>query len=385
MNLKTITLLLLVLMMNLAEAGAQHSNYSPELWTVIENRWRESQPVVVVYTRSGEVVAGQQIHASSDSLFIYPCDGLPVGALWADDLKAVYINEIDSVLFQKGGNRLVRDKRSHTLEFPSTNARYSEPHVQLRKASVYEDSLIITPDLEMAISHSKVMNQTFRRKRVRYSTGVNYGRDVITNDIKSMLQGTSLPKSYESYGEHTNVEFLDLSVRVMDRLILGGSILTRTSFTNVYTYTYDEGDVYYNLDVSYREHKVYAEYAIVKTDRFFSRKFEVLAGAGLLIGLPEWRFNFSYYNYEDPENIEGGDLYYNYDDILLGAQIKGAFHYYFFPGLSLWTAIDFNLVQPFVISERELNVPDGVSPITIPQHELGFSSVRFKLGLSIYF
>ena len=210
---------------------------------------------------------------------------------------------------------------------------------------------------------------------------MSFGSDVITNDIKSMLQGTSLPQSYESYGGHTNVEFLDLSVRVMDRLILGGSLFTRTSYTNVYTYTYDEGDVYYNLDVDYREHKVYAEYAIVKTDRFFSRKFEVLAGAGLLIGQPEWRFYFHYYNYEDPENIED----YNYDDILLGVQIKGAFHYYFFPGLSLWTAIDINLVQPFVISEWELDVPDGVSPITVPQHELGFSSVRFKLGLSIYF
>ncbi len=385
MNLRTKALLFLALMMHVAEASAQQTGFSTEMWSVIEERWRESQPVIVVYTSSGEVIAGQQIHASSDSLFIYPGDGLPVGTQWVGELKIVGVNDIDSVLFQEGGNKLLRDKKADVMVFPSPNARYSKPHVQLRNGSVYKDSLLDPPDLEVAISQSKVMRKAFRRKRVRYSLGVNFGSDVITNDIKSMLQGTSLPKSYESYGGHINGEFLDLSFRVKDRLILGGSLFTRTSYTNVYTYTYDEGDVYYDLDVSYREHKVYAEYAIVKTDRFFSRKFEVLAGAGLLIGQPEWRFFFSYYSYEDPENIEGGYLYYNYEDILLGAQIKGAFHYYFFPGLSLWTAIDFNLVQPFVISERELDVPDGVSPITIPQHELGFSSVRFKLGLSIYF
>ena len=41
MNLKTITMLFLALGLHFAEIRAQQSDYSPELWTVIENRWRE--------------------------------------------------------------------------------------------------------------------------------------------------------------------------------------------------------------------------------------------------------------------------------------------------------------------------------------------------------
>lgn len=386
MNLKTTTLFLLTLCVLMAEVRAQQSGYSPELWTVIESRWRESQPVVVAYTRSGEVIAGQQIHASSDSLFIYPDDGLPVGTQWAENLEAVSVNEIDSVLFQEGGNRLIRDKKADAMVFPSPDARYSEAHVLLRNGSVYKDSLFDPPDLEVAISQSKVMRKAFRQKRIRYSLGVSFGRDVVSEDLANMLDGTSLSQSYESYGAYTNGEFLDFSFRVLDRLILGGSLVTRNSYTNVYGYSNDQvSDMNYNLNVDYREHKVYAEYALVKTDRFFSRRFEVLAGAGLLIGLPEWRMSLSYYNYEDPENIIWGDWYRNYDDLLLGMQLKAAFHYYFIPGFSIWTALDLNLIQPFVVPEQELSIPEFEESITLPEHKLDFSSVRFKLGLSIYF
>lgn len=386
MNLKTITLLLLTLCVLMREVRAQQSNYSPELWTVIENRWRESQPVVVVYTRSGEVVAGQQIYASSDSLFILPEDRLPVGTQWADDLRTVNVNEIDSVLFQEGGNKLGRDKKANVLVFPTLNARYSEPHVQLRNGSVYKDSLLDLPDLEVAISQSKVMRKAFRQKRIRYSMGVSFGSDVISNELQSMLEKSSLPQFYESYGGYINGEFLDLSFRVLDRLIIGGSLLTRTSYTNVYGNSNDQvSALSYNLNVDYREHKVYAEYAIVKTDRFFSRRFEVLAGTGLLIGLPEWNLGFNYYNFEDPEAYFDEYGHQNYEDILLGLQLKAAFHYYFFPGFSIWTAMDLNLTQPFVVPEQEFIILGIEEPIVLPEHKLGYSGIRFKLGLSIYF
>jgi len=386
MILKSITLILLALALFMGEIRAQQSDYSPKLWTVIENRWRESQPVIVVYSGSDEVFAGQQIHASSDSLFIYPGDGLPVGTQWVNDLDVVYVNEIDSVLFQEGGNKLTRNKRSKMLVFPSGNARYSAPHVRIREASVYEDSLYVPSDLDMAIKRSKVMKQAFRQKRFRYSLGVSFGRDVISENLDNMLDESSLPQSYDSYGAYTNGEFLDLSFRVLDRLILGGSLVTRNSYTNVYGHSNDQvSDFHYNLNVDYREHKVYAEYAIVKTDRFFSRRFEILAGSGLLIGLPEWRLGINYYNYEDPENVIFGDWYQNFDDLLWGMQLKAAFHYYFIPGFSIWTAIDLNLLQPFVVPELELSIPELEGSITLPEHELDFSSVRFKLGLSIYF
>jgi len=110
-----------------------------------------------------------------------------VGTQWADDLKTVYVYDIDSVLFQEGGNKLERDKKSNTLVFPSSNAPYSEPHVKLRKASVYVDSLIVPPDLEMAIIHSRVMKQAFRKKRVRYSVGVNLLCPIHTRAMVAMF------------------------------------------------------------------------------------------------------------------------------------------------------------------------------------------------------
>ena len=386
MNLKTIILLFLTLGMHMAESRAQQTDYSPELWRVIENRWRESQPVIVVYTRSGEVVAGQQIHASSDSLYIYPGDGLPVGTLWADDLEAVYINEIDSVLFQKGGNKLGRDKRSNTLVFPSTNARYSEPHIQLRKASVYEDSLIVPPDLVMAIIHSRVMKQAFRRKRIRYSFGVNFGSDVLISEIQKAIGESSLPYSYDSYGGNVNGEFLDFSIRFFDRLIIGGSLFSRSNHANVYGYSNNSVyDINYSYRVNYVEHRLYAEYALINTDRFYSRKFELIAGAGMLFGNPEWEFGYGYHNVMIPDYESDEYFSSDYSDKLLGLQLKGAFHYYFFPGLSIWTAIDLNLNQPFVVPEQELPTSGEQESIILPEHELGFSCVRFKLGLSIYF
>jgi len=386
MNRKTITMLLLTLGVFLAEIRAQQRDYSPELWIVIENRWRESQPVIVVYTRSGEVVAGQQIHASSDSLFIYPGDGLPVGTQWADGLKTVYVNEIDSVLFQEGGNKLGRDKRSNTLVFPPDNARISEPHIQLRKASVYEDSLIIPPDLEMAIDHSRVMKQAFRKKRIRYSFGVNFGSDVLLNEIQDAIGESSLPYSYDSYGGNVNGELLNLSFRFFDRLIIGGSLYSRKNYTDVNGYASNSAyDVSYLYHVDYLEHSLYAEYAILNTDRFYSRKFEVIAGAGLLLGNPNWNFGYSYYDIQNPDSESDGYFDYSHSDNLLGLQLKGAFHYYFFPGLSIWTAIDLNLNQPFVVPEQELPAPGEQDPIILPEHELAFSCVRFKLGLSIYF
>lgn len=384
--MRTLYLLSLILGVCMAGAKAQESVYSPQLWQVIEDRWRDSQPVIVAYTKSGEVVAGQQIHASSDSLYIYPNDGLPIGDQWAGDLIMIRSEEIDSVLFQAGGNRLIRDKRANTLIFPSSNAHHSKSYLKIREESVYEDSLVTATDLEVAIKRSKVMKKAFRKKRIRYSMGVSFGSDVVLNDIQKMLEESGLPQSYESYGGYVNGEFLDLSFRVTNRLILGGSVLTRNSYTSVYSSSYNQTeDIYYNLDVDYREHKIYAEYAIVKTDRFFSRRFEVLAGAGLLMGIPEWRFNFSYYNVEDLDNIFGGDYSSNYDDLILGLQLKGAFHYYFLPGVSIWTALDLNLTQPFVVPEQEILIPGIEEAKLLPEHELGFNSVRFKLGLSIYF
>ena len=47
--------------------------------------------------------------------------------------------------------------------------------------------------------------------------------------------------------------------------------------------------------------------------------------------------------------------------------------------------MDLNLTQTFVVPEQEFPIPGLEESIVLPEHELGFSEVRFKLGLSIYF
>ena len=382
--MKGITLLILTLLAG-TWLQAQESEYSPEKWAHIENRWLESQPVIMAYTRSGEVVSGQQIHASSDSLFILQDKGLPLGPDWQKYLISVHINDVIHILFQPGGNKMGRKKQSETLRFPPSSAAYSEPHMLLRNASVYVDSLYNPLRMDEAIAHSDLLRRAYRKKRFRYSFGVNFGGDVLTQEISKALGNSDLPQSYESYGGHVNGELLDFSVRFFDRLIVGASLNSRISHVSMYGYASDEqSSLDFDYHVDYRENRVYAEYAILNTDRYFSRKFEVIAGAGLLLASPEWRLSYSYYEYENPDYSYDPYRYYNRNEKLLGMQLKGAIHYYFFPGLSLWAALDLNLNQAFVVPEQELPTSEGQDPILLPEHELGFSCVRFKLGFSLY-
>lgn len=363
----------------------QSTEFTAEEWARIKLRWQESQPVVKAFTRSGEVVAGQQIHASGDSIYIYPGLGLPVGPHWQKGLVAVDVNEIERVLFQPGGNKLGRKRKAISMVFPPANAAYSEPHVELRNQSVYVDSLYHPPDLETAFGYSDVFNRAYRKKRLRLSFGASFGSDVLKQDILDVLGESDLPMTWDTWGHQANLELLDMAVRVTDRLILGGSLLSRLFYSSASGYYYDElREINYHYNVESREHRVYAEYAILNTDRYFLRKFEVIAGAGMLFSKPDWRFTYRYYNLEDPDNIYGDELYYYHSDRVLGVQLKGALHYYFFPGLSVWSALDLNLNQPFVVPQQELPLPGMEESFLLPEHELGFSGVRFKLGLSIY-
>ncbi|MEN8203417.1 MAG: hypothetical protein ABFS28_12535, partial [Bacteroidota bacterium] len=316
--MKRFTLLCLTLL-TFAWLQGQESEFSDEKWTHIEQRWNQSQPVVIVYTRSDGVISGQQIHATPDSLFILQDKGLPVGPDWQKGLVSVYVNEIDHVLFQAGGNKLWRKKKAAALKFPSSNPAYSEPHMRLRNSSVYVDTLYNPPDLNEAFVHSDVLRRAFRKKRFRYSFGVSFGSNVVGEEIQKAIDQTALPHSYGNWGEYTNMEILDLSVRFFDRLILGASLFSRRSSTYISDYSYNEiREMNYDYMVEYVENRIYAEYAILNIDRYFYRKFEVIAGAGLLLAKPEWRLSYSYYDVQNPDYEADPNLYLINSDKLLG-------------------------------------------------------------------
>jgi hypothetical protein len=364
---------------------AQLSEFSPDKWDHIEKRWLDSQPVVIVYTRSQHILSGQLIHASSDSVFIYPGTGLPVGPEWPSDLVSIHVKDINHVLLQTGGNKVWRKKRSKSLVFPSSNPAFSEPHIILHAGSVYEDSLYKPDVLEEAFAFSHVLRQAYPKKRFRYSIGANFGGDVVMDEIRKAMDESGLPGPDYDWSNNNTLEFLDFSVRLTNRLFLGASLLSRNTNSHVSGYAYNEvWDIGYDYHLDYREHRIYTEYTLLSPDRYFYRKFEVIAGAGLLLARPEWGMGYNYWDVQNPDYDADPYQYFSHSANLLGLQLKTAFHYYLFPGLSIWSALDVNLNQPFVVPEQELPTTPDLDPILLPEHELGFSSVRFKLGLSLY-
>jgi len=364
-----------------------HFGFDKQDWTAIESRWMECQPATIAYLKSGEIVSGQQIFTNEDSIYLYPFTGLPIGPQWKGHLIVIHVNDIDSLLFQKGGNKMTRSKQAESYLFPVPDARFSEPHLLLRKESVYSDTLVYPHQLDRAIKYSTVLRHAFPQKRIRISFGLGFGGDVVTEDILEMLGGTSLPYPHDSYGgSNVSAELLDLSVRFRDRIIVGGQLLARQIESGVYSYSYNSmREVNYSYSLNFREHRIYGEYAILHTDRYFLRRFEVLAGVGLLISKPEIRFSYSHYNTEDFDNVYGGNWYYNYEDLLLGAQLKATIHYYIIRGLSIWTGLEANLYPTFIVPAQEISVSGIEDTILLPEHGLNFSCVRFKLGISLYF
>jgi len=143
-------------------------------------------------------------------------------------------------------------------------------------------------------------------------------------------------------------------------------------------------DMNYDCLIDFTEHRIYTEYAFIHVDRYFTKKYELLAGAGYLMGRPEWSCSYYFNDYTDPDNWIYDNAYHFQEDNLHGVQLRSAFHYYLFPGFSLWTGLEANLFKPWTIETVEFPTSDPGINISFEEHTLNFSSVRFKFGVSIY-
>ncbi len=141
----------------------------------------------------------------------------------------------------------------------------------------------------------------------------------------------------------------------------------------------------FNYGINLTENRLYAEVALFHVDRYLTRPFEVLVGAGLLLSNADWDLNYNYANLEDPDNIIGDYIYTSQNYQFQGLQLRSAFHYYFFSGLSCFAGFEANLYPSFTVSSLELPSPVIGETIVMPEHQLNFTSVRVKLGVSIYF
>jgi hypothetical protein len=351
----------------------------------INKRWIRSQPAIIVMMNSGDHLSGQPIRISRDTLYIYPSQDFPVGPKWAGAIRTVPLNLVDYVLLQKGGNALTHAHRAVRLQIPQTNRVYSPAFQSIRKACVYSDSLVLPRTMDEAFLHSKVLRQTFPDKHVRLSLGLGFEWDRVTGQAEKLLEQIPIPFTVEAYSNNVTVDLLDVSWRLMDRIIAGGQLAARTFQSSLYGYA-DLQNFYANYDIQvyYTEYRIYAEYAFFHVDRYFTRKYELVAGGGFLMGKPQWDIYYNYTFYTDPDNVISDEARFNQKGDLFGFQLRCAFHYYLFPGLSLWSGLEANLYPPWTIEATDLPTFIPEVPLHLQETRLNFSGIRFKLGVSIY-
>lgn len=381
-------LLLSAFSMNLAAQDPKASEGNSARQEQINNRWIESQPVIMVFSNDDYYIAGQPFHASIDTLYLYPSLGLPVGESLFQDLEKVAINEIDSVRLQKGGNLMTRSRSSRIYQIPKNNSKlyYTAPFQAVKTSAVYQDELVFPESIEDAFPHSKVMRQAFPKKHLRISFGVGFGGDRAIIDAQEGIESSQLSLPWGAYGQNVTVDILDISWRFMDRFIVGGRLLGRNYSGHVWGDFYDGQftDYHYSYDMKFVEKGFYGEYAFLYPNRFFARRIDLLAGAGLLMGKPEWSIYYYFFDATDQDNVVHDEVRHEQTDNIFGFQLRTAFHYYIFPGFSLWTGLEANLYAPWTIEAVDLPRTNPDVPLHLPEHSLDFSVVRFKLGIAIY-
>jgi len=377
----------LVITFNLELSGQRFVDpgFEEEEWASIRSRWIWAQPYIIVISGSGSQFSGQPLHASIDTLYILPAFDIPAGKEWTDHIEAVPFSVIDHILLQKGGNRVTRSHRATRLVL-SAGDKYFIPEFQaLRNASVYNDSLVRPQKLEEAFIHSRALRQAFPDKHLKVSTGIGFGKSRVQADAEQALEQSQLPHPYGSYGDGRILYQVDVSWRFWDRVIIGGDLFTNHFYFNILGDSYVNNEsVYYNYNINFYNYGVYAEYAFFHVNRYFTGKFELLAGAGFLMGKPDWSIHYNYDRVEEPDTYFSDYIDYAKEGNINGLQFRSAFHYYFFPGASIWTGAEVNLYRPWIVESVELSDTDPNVPLVLQEHTLSFSLVKLKFGVSIY-
>jgi len=366
--------------------GQEHgeSNFTPEQWSTIQQRWMRSQPVIMIVTDSGAQYSGQPVHTELDTLYLFPGTDCPVGADWYSKVQGVPFSDINHVLLQRGGNRFTRARRSVSLVVPRSDKLYTGPFQSIRVASVYSDSLVQPSNLEDAFPHSKVLRQVFPKKHLRISFGIGLGGHNVIEDAEKALGDSHFPDPYY-YQDRLSLDFLDVSWRFWDHYIVGGQLAARNFTYNLSGGSYGEDvDSYYNSQIYFSENRLYAEYVFFHIDRFFTHRYEAIVGGALLMGKPDWSMYYSYSEYTEPEIWIFNEKRVQLNDNLYGFQLRSTFHFYLFPGSSLWAGLEANFYKPWAIQAQEFPSSDQDTPILLQEHTLDFSGVRIKFGVSIY-
>jgi hypothetical protein len=361
------------------------SSFSEEKWTSIKHKWIRSQPAIIVYTDSSGLYSGLPIHAARDTLYLFPDTDFPIGVDWNSEILAIPFMDINHVLLQRGGNSLTRANRSDSIVVPQSDKFYTPQFQAIRNASVYPDSMVNPISLEEAFPYSKVMREVFPRKHLRISFGPGFGALGAAEDAQMALLNSSLPEPF-FYEDRVSLDLLDVSWRFWEHYIVGGQLSARIFSKSLGGYYYEQEalDINYDYQIKFSENRLYVEYVFFPVNRFFTHRFELMAGAGFLVGKPEWSMYYNYNDNTDPDIWISDEVRYELKNNIFGFQLRTAFHFYLFPGASLWAGMEANLYKPWIIETHELPTPDTNAPIVLEKHSLDFSGFRIKFGFSIY-
>ncbi|MDD2634745.1 MAG: hypothetical protein PHW82_04530 [Bacteroidales bacterium] len=398
-------------------------------WEKVNKRWSKLQPSIFIVTTSGDTVVGQLISISSESLTICTDKIIPFNDFIEGKTKQIAINNISSIIFTKEGYKrtglitgfiagggagvisglivgqgwtvipavllgtvgatggMFLGKRIQEIIKTSEISMDSDPQKiekylnRLQKHAIHPDNLIADKDLNHFAKHSKNISKVFPEKHLRISFGLSVGPNFVKSSLDDMLSATSLPPITKYRTDPLAVEFFDLAWRFSDKFIIGGQLSLNLGNYSYLFYDNHE-NLYYNNKIQNFESRIYFEYSPNPVTRLFTKKYEFLFGGGIVFANPSSKFIYSY----TPDIATGDNIQVTkqYEPNLLGVQLRSAFHYYIFPGFSVSAGIEGNIIQPLSIDSYQLPTSNPTEFITIPDYKLNFSTIRIKIGASIY-
>ena len=440
MNIKYLILFSIVFVVLYANLYSQNAviedsetasgEFTESEWKKIQKRWDKYQPRADIILLTGDTITGQLIYANENKIVLYPGNSIMLNTDQFADLIHVTIKDIDEIFLMKGGPASVglvtgiiiggtsgfligvlvgqgwtilpaillgtggaaggawlgakvqRLVRTSTLEMDKDGSGYKRKQAKLHRSAVYRDSMMYFQDIYQMMDHSKIMRRCFPKKHFRVSLGLSAGFNTTKDDLTEMLESTKLPPMNEFRHKPLAFEFYDFSWRFANRYIAGVSMFVNSgSYTHLYYSDYtDNSSLYYNYDIQFYGVLIYCDYTIKPVSRFFTKPIEFTTGVGISYASPTVIFHYSYaYDYDE--------FFYEYHEMhnIFGVQLRAAFYYYLFPGLSVSIGLQGNIYQNITIPAMVLPTHDPAVTIDIPEHKLHFSSLRVKSGISIYF
>ncbi len=398
-------------------------------WESINARWEKLRPGIIVVLNNKDTISGQLIYSQETQIVLYTGQGSIFNNLNEEELQEIPLKNIDHIIYDKGGpkytglisgalsmgaagtvgglvlaggwsyipgvilggigtgggawagNKMQKASRKKTIlpgEFYS-----------LKSKALLAEKIRLPGALDLLVTKSPLVRKVFPDKHLRISFGLNAGPNTIKKELISIFESSSLPEMTEYRSGSFAFDFFDLSWRLNDKFILGAQIhLNMDSYTYLFysEYFYNNppaNDIYYSYDIQLYESRIYCEYAIKPVNRYFSKKHELLVGGGIIFSNPIVDFSYSYV----PNEFSGNNEYIKKytDKTVIGAQARAAFHYYPFPGFSLFGGAEINVYQNLAIESYTLPTSDPGIYHTIPEHKLNFSALRLKVGASMYF